>query len=144
MPGCRSASSHDLAVGVHPEGADVWALGSALGRLVTVGAPPDAFNQQGQDWSQPPWRPDRLAELGYCAVSRHATDDPATCWRTAGGPYHRTVPAVVGAQWQRDRQEGTYVRYDHEALIGILALEAYRAGAFVSRRGPGDGRAMGS
>ena len=26
---------------------------------------------------------------------------------------------------------GTYVRYDHEALIGILALEAHRAGALV-------------
>ena len=27
--------------------------------------------------------------------------------------------------------EGTYVRYDHEAMIGILALEAHRAGALV-------------
>ncbi|MDP9166150.1 MAG: 4-alpha-glucanotransferase, partial [Actinomycetota bacterium] len=27
--------------------------------------------------------------------------------------------------------EGTYVRYDHEALIGIVALEAYRSGAVV-------------
>ncbi|HEX5333884.1 MAG TPA: 4-alpha-glucanotransferase, partial [Cellulomonas sp.] len=27
--------------------------------------------------------------------------------------------------------EGAYVRYDHEALIGILALEAHRAGAVV-------------
>jgi 4-alpha-glucanotransferase len=27
--------------------------------------------------------------------------------------------------------EGTYVRYDHEALIGIVALEAQRAGAVV-------------
>jgi 4-alpha-glucanotransferase len=27
--------------------------------------------------------------------------------------------------------EGTYVRYDHEALIGIVALEALRAGAVV-------------
>jgi 4-alpha-glucanotransferase len=26
---------------------------------------------------------------------------------------------------------GTYVRYDHEALVGILCLEAHRAGAFV-------------
>jgi 4-alpha-glucanotransferase len=26
---------------------------------------------------------------------------------------------------------GTYLRYDHESLIGILALEAYRAGAVV-------------
>ena len=46
---------------------------------ITVGAPPDPFNQIGQDWSQPPWRPDRLAELGYApfrdlvaAVLRHA------------------------------------------------------------------------
>ena len=28
-------------------------------------------------------------------------------------------------------KEGTYVRYDHQALIGILALEAQRAGALV-------------
>jgi 4-alpha-glucanotransferase len=27
--------------------------------------------------------------------------------------------------------EGTYVRYDHEAMVGVLALEAYRAGAAV-------------
>ena len=27
--------------------------------------------------------------------------------------------------------DGTYVRYDHEALVGILALEAHRAGAVV-------------
>jgi 4-alpha-glucanotransferase len=28
-------------------------------------------------------------------------------------------------------QQGAYVRYDHEALVGILALEAHRAGALV-------------
>ena len=28
-------------------------------------------------------------------------------------------------------EDGTYVHYDHEALIGILALEAQRAGAVV-------------
>ena len=27
--------------------------------------------------------------------------------------------------------KGTYVRYDHEAMVGILALEAHRAGAVV-------------
>lgn len=27
--------------------------------------------------------------------------------------------------------EGTYVRYDHEALLGVVALEAYRAGSLV-------------
>jgi len=32
---------------------------------VTVGAPPDPYNQSGQNWGQPPWRPDRLADLAY-------------------------------------------------------------------------------
>src|SRR5690606_35870499 len=63
--GMRLGVMHDLAVGVHPHGADTWALGDALARKVTVGAPADQYNQLGQDWSQPPWRPDKLAELGY-------------------------------------------------------------------------------
>ncbi|HYJ74087.1 MAG TPA: 4-alpha-glucanotransferase, partial [Kineosporiaceae bacterium] len=72
---------HDLAVGVHPEGAETWTLADVLARNVTVGAPPDAFNQQGQDWSQPPWRPDRLAELGYAPFR----DMIRTVLRHAGG-----------------------------------------------------------
>ncbi len=70
---------HDLAVGVHPGGADAWRLQDVYAQGVQVGAPPDPYNQLGQDWSQPPWRPDRLAELGYQpfrdligAVLRHA------------------------------------------------------------------------
>ena len=70
---------HDLAVGVHPGGADAWRLQDVYAQGVRVGAPPDPYNQLGQDWSQPPWRPDRLAELGYQpfrdligAVLRHA------------------------------------------------------------------------
>ena len=81
-------------------------LGAGQGALATRGdrgPPPDAFNQQGQDWSQPPWRPDRLAELGYAALPRHAADGAASCRRTAGGPHRRPVPAVVGSQWQRRR-----------------------------------------
>ena len=59
---------HDLAVGVHPAGSDAWALQDVLARGVSVGAPPDMYNQMGQDWSQPPWRPDALAEAGFCAL----------------------------------------------------------------------------
>jgi 4-alpha-glucanotransferase len=51
----------DLAVGVHPEGADAWSLQEVLARGVSVGAPPDMYNQVGQDWSQPPWHPAALA-----------------------------------------------------------------------------------
>jgi len=121
---------HDLAVGVHPEGADAWGLADALARRVTVGAPPDQYNQLGQDWSQPPWRPDRLAELGYVPYR----DMLRTVLRHAGGIRIDHVIGLFRLWWVPEglsASEGTYVRYDHEALIGILALEAHRAGALV-------------
>src|SRR5699024_2364514 len=55
----------DLAVGVHPRGADVWLQPKVFAHGMTVGAPPDMYNQQGQDWSQPPWHPTELARAGY-------------------------------------------------------------------------------
>jgi 4-alpha-glucanotransferase len=121
---------HDLAVGVHPEGADAWAQQDAFASGITVGAPADAFNQQGQDWSQPPWRPDRLAELGYAPYR----DMLRTILRHAGGIRVDHVIGLFRLWWVPaglSPAEGTYVRYDHEALIGILALEAWRAGAVV-------------
>jgi 4-alpha-glucanotransferase len=121
---------HDLAVGVDPDGADAWALQDVLALGVTAGAPPDEFNQLGQDWSQPPWRPDQLEKQGYepfralvNAVLRHA-----------GGVRIDHIIGLFRLWWiprGHPPNEGTYVRYDHEALIGIVALEALRAGAVV-------------
>jgi 4-alpha-glucanotransferase len=129
-PGTGPGIVHDLAVGVHPDGADVWSLGDALAHGVTVGAPPDAFNQQGQDWSQPPWRPDRLADLAYGPFR----DMVRTILRHAGGLRVDHVLGLFRLWWipaGAPPSEGTYVRFDHEALIGILALEAQRAGAVL-------------
>ncbi|EWM17882.1 4-alpha-glucanotransferase [Kutzneria sp. 744] len=120
---------HDLPVGVDPGGADAWALQDVLAPGVTVGAPPDAFNQQGQNWSLPPWHPRKLAEAGYKpyrdllqAVFRHSQglriDHIAGLWR---------LWWIPGG----DARKGTYVRYDADAMTGILALEAHRAGAAV-------------
>ncbi|MBK6886808.1 MAG: 4-alpha-glucanotransferase [Tetrasphaera sp.] len=121
---------HDLAVGVHPEGADAWGLADALARGISVGAPPDQFNQLGQNWSQPPWRPDRLAELGYAPYR----DMLRTVLRDSGGIRVDHIIGLFRLWWVPDggtAREGTYVTYDHEALIGILCLEAHRAGAVV-------------
>ena len=121
---------HDLAVGVHVHGADTWALQEVMARGVSVGAPPDAFNQVGQDWSQPPWRPDRLAEAGYGPYR----DMLRTVLRHAGGVRVDHVIGLFRLWWVpegRSAAEGTYVRFDHEALVGIQALEAWRAGALV-------------
>ncbi|MGX6516746.1 MAG: 4-alpha-glucanotransferase [Corynebacterium amycolatum] len=63
--GMRIGIMADLAVGVHPGGADAENLADWLAPAISVGAPPDGFNQRGQDWSQPPWNPHKLAEAGY-------------------------------------------------------------------------------
>lgn len=120
----------DLAVGVHPGGADSWAMREVLATGVSVGAPPDAFTQQGQDWSQPPWKPNRLAELGYAPFR----DMIRSLLRHAGGIRVDHVMGMFRLWWVPaggKPSEGTYVRYDHEAMVGILALEAHRAGAVV-------------
>ncbi len=121
---------HDLAVGVHPGGSDAWALQDVMARGMSVGAPPDAFNQIGQDWSQPPWRPDRLAEAGYLPYR----DMLRTVLRHCGGVRVDHILGLFRLWWVPEglpSSAGTYVRYDHEALVGILALEAWRAGAVV-------------
>jgi 4-alpha-glucanotransferase len=121
---------HDLAVGIDPSGADGWLLQDVLAGGVHAGAPPDAFNQLGQDWGLAAWRPDRLVETGYAAyrdmlrrIFRHAgglrVDHILGLWRLWW------VPPGMGAA------DGTYVHYDPDAMLGILALEAHRAGAVV-------------
>ncbi|QDO89376.1 4-alpha-glucanotransferase [Ornithinimicrobium ciconiae] len=128
--GMRLGVMHDLAVGVHPHGADTWSLGDALARDVTVGAPADQYNQLGQNWSQPPWRPDKLAELGYAPYR----DMIRAALRDAGGLRIDHVIGLFRLWWIPEGtlpREGTYVRYDHEAMVGILMLEAHRAGAVV-------------
>lgn len=121
---------HDLAVGVKLGGADAWTLSGVLAQGVTVGAPPDMFNQQGQNWTQPPWHPARLAESGYAPYR----DMLRTVLRHAGGIRVDHVLGLFRLWWIPEGAGpdlGTYVYYDHEALIGILALEAQRAGAVV-------------
>lgn len=139
LAGVRAAASaagmsvgmlHDLPVGVDPAGADAWALQDVLASDVTIGAPPDEFSQQGQDWNLPPWRPDRLVASGYSpfkdmirSVLTHADgiriDHVAGLWRLWWIP-----PGFPPSQ-------GTYVHYDADALLSILALEAHRASAIV-------------
>ncbi|MFG2132396.1 4-alpha-glucanotransferase [Streptomyces sp. NPDC048751] len=121
---------HDLAVGVHPEGADAWAQQAYFAAGMSVGAPPDAFNARGQDWGLPPWRPDRLAESGY----EPYRDLLRGLFRYAGALRIDHVMGLFRLWWvpQGDPPtEGTYVRYDAEAMLAILVLEASRAGAVV-------------
>ncbi|WP_084634472.1 4-alpha-glucanotransferase [Propionicicella superfundia] len=121
---------HDLAVGVSPDSAEAWSFPDVFAPGVSVGAPPDPFNQFGQDWGQMPWRPDRLEELSYAPFRTMVSG----ILRHAGGLRVDHVMGLFRLWWVPEGakpHEGTYVRFNHEAMVGILVLEAYRTGALV-------------
>ncbi|MFJ8773032.1 4-alpha-glucanotransferase [Streptomyces microflavus] len=121
---------HDLAVGVHPAGADTWAQQDAFAHGMSVGAPPDAFNARGQDWGLPPWRPDVLAATGYAAFRGLLRGLLAH----AGALRIDHVMGLFRLWWVpegRPPTDGTYVAQDAEAMLAVLVLEAHRAGSAV-------------
>ncbi|MFF7255064.1 4-alpha-glucanotransferase [Streptomyces microflavus] len=121
---------HDLAVGVHPAGADTWAQQDAFAHGMSVGAPPDAFNARGQDWGLPPWRPDVLAATGYAAFRGLLRGLLAH----AGALRIDHVMGLFRLWWVpegRPPTDGTYVAQDAEAMLAVLVLEAHRAGSVV-------------
>ncbi|MFZ9988253.1 MAG: 4-alpha-glucanotransferase, partial [Candidatus Nanopelagicales bacterium] len=128
--GMRAGIIHDLAVGVSGEGADAWSLQDVLASGVTVGCPPDMYNQLGQNWAQPPWRPDALADAAYVPYR----DMLRTLLKHSGGIRVDHILGLFRQWWIPEgapAADGAYVAFDHEALVGILALEAHRAGALV-------------
>ena len=128
--GMRLGLMQDLAVGADRGNADAWMLQDLLVGPMSVGAPPDMYNQLGQDWSQSPWHPERLAETGYRAYR----DMLRSVLRHAGGIRVDHILGLFRLWWipvGGPPTEGAYVTYDHEAMVGILALEAQRAGAVV-------------
>jgi 4-alpha-glucanotransferase len=121
---------HDLAVGVAAGGADVWALPDEFARSMRVGAPPDAFNQLGQDWGQPPPLPGALRATGY----RPQLEVLAASLADGGGLRIEHIRGFSRLFWiPRDGRpaDGTYVHYPADELFAVLTLEAHRAGAVV-------------
>lgn len=128
--GMRLGLMQDLAVGADRNNADAWMLQDLLVGSMSVGAPPDMYNQLGQDWSQSPWHPERLQETGYRAYR----DMLRSILRHAGGIRVDHILGLFRLWWVPvggPPTEGAYVTYDHEAMVGILVLEAQRAGAVV-------------
>ena len=120
----------DLAVGVHPYGSEKWSRPELFASGMSVGAPPDVYSQQGQNWSQPPWSPRSLAESGYLPLR----DMVRAALANAGAVRIDHILGMFRLWWIPDGRaatEGTYVYYDHEAMMGVILLEAQRAGAIV-------------
>jgi 4-alpha-glucanotransferase len=120
----------DIAVGFDIGGADGWLFQDLLGLGCRVGAPPDIFAPDGQDWGLPPFVPWRLRAARYepfIATIRSA-------FTGCGGIRIDHVMGLFRLYWippDGDATVGAYVRYPAIDLLDLLTLEATRAGAFV-------------
>jgi 4-alpha-glucanotransferase len=119
---------HDLAVGFDPGGADAWAWQDMLALDARIGAPPDAFNPDGQDWGLPPFVPWKLRAASYEPFIQTLR----AAFRRAGGLRIDHVMGLFRQFWlPPGGGPGGYVRYPAHELLDIVALESQRAGAFV-------------
>lgn len=121
---------NDIAVGVDPGGFDAWWWQEAVVPGVSIGAPPDAFNADGQDWGVAVFDPDWL---------RTADDDPLTRgWRLAAR--HAAglrIDHVMGLSRQlwiphgTTPTEGEYTDYPVEELLNRLVAVSRETDTWV-------------
>jgi 4-alpha-glucanotransferase len=120
----------DLPVGVDPGGFDAWDWQDVMALDVSVGAPPDRYNTQGQNWGLPPFIPGKLRAAGYepfaqmiRASLKHAhglrIDHALGLFRLFW------IPQGFGPV------EGAFVHYPADDLLAIIALESQRAQAVI-------------
>lgn len=115
----------DLAVSADRGGAEVWANQALYAANVGIGAPPDDFNVQGQNWGLPPLNPLRFAEVAYRPFIQMLRKN----MRHAGALRIDHVMGLLRLFWVPSGMtptEGTYVTYPFEDLLSIVALESQR------------------
>ena len=117
----------DLAVSVDRGGAEAWANQDCYALGASVGAPPDDFNLNGQDWGLPPWIPARLRETAYAPFIATLRAN----MRNMGALRIDHVMGLMRLFWiPRDHGDGAaagaYVSYPFDDLLGILMLESQR------------------
>jgi len=115
----------DLAVGDARSSAQCWAEQADYALEIGIGAPPDDFNANGQDWALPPLRPQSLREQAYRPFIRTLRAN----MRHAGALRIDHIMGLMRLFWvppNGSPKQGTYVSYPFADLMGILALESHR------------------
>lgn len=120
----------DFAIGIDPNGADAWAFQDDLAQGASVGAPPDLFSPNGQNWGLMPPHPERIADSGY----RLFVEGFRRNMRHSGLFRLDHAMGLFRLFWipaGRSAAEGAYVTYPWQELLGILALESRRNNVIV-------------
>jgi len=128
--GMRIGLITDMAIGLDPGGAEVGADPAAFLADLRIGAPPDAFNPNGQDWGLTSFSPRALVAHGFAAFIATLRAN----MRHAGGI---RLDHAMGLKrlWLVPRgaspKDGAYLSYPLDDLMRLLALESQRHRAVV-------------
>lgn len=128
--GMRTGLIADVAVGVDPDGSDVWADPSSYLSGLTIGAPPDPLGPMGQNWGLTTFSPNGLRDRAFSPW----IDVVRAALRHAGG---LRIDHAFGLQrlWVipegRPSSAGAYLSYPVEDMMRILTLESHRSKAIV-------------
>ena len=120
----------DVPVGFASDGFDAWRWRDYLAPHMRVGAPPDEFFRDGQDWGIPPLNPWRLGQADWAPF----VDAIRSAAGHAAGVRLDHVMGLFRLFWIPDGMtaaQGAYVNYPAPILLRLLAGESRRAHAFV-------------
>jgi len=115
----------DLAIGTDSAGSHVWSRQQDVLIGVTVGAPPDLFNTQGQNWGLTTFSPRAMRSQGFAAFIEMLR-------AVMSAPGGVRIDHVLGLMrlWVipegASALDGVYLRYPLQDLLRLIALESWR------------------
>ena len=119
--GMKTGLYLDFAVGVVPGGSDAWRRPKAFARGVSLGAPGDMANPDGQKWGLLPFDPHHLAKTDfkdYRAALKKSLS-------LGGAVRIDHILGLLRSFWIPDKGgAGAYVRYPFEALMTMIAQDS--------------------
>jgi 4-alpha-glucanotransferase len=120
----------DVPLGFASDSFEAWRWQHLLAPDMRIGAPPDEFFQDGQDWGVPAFDPWKLR----AARCEPFVDAIRSAARHAAGVRLDHVMSLFRLFWiptGMKASQGVYVRYPANELLALLAGESRRANAFV-------------
>ncbi len=130
VAGQGATVSLDLPIGSHPAGYETWRYPSLFATTMSVGAPPDTFFTDGQNWGFPPQLPGAMRSSGY-DLWRQMIERAG---RHADMLRIDHVMAVHRLWWVPDgfpADKGVYVTYPHDELLAVIAATAAASGVSI-------------
>ncbi len=110
----------DLALGVARDSGEVWSAPELFAQSVSIGAPPDPFSADGQNWNLPPFIPGRLMRAGLAPMA----DILASNMRSAGALRIDHILGFAQQFWIPDGAsggDGAYVAFPCDELIALTS-----------------------